>query len=188
MENPQPENNRQQEGRCRAETNVWLAAIYDTCATGLYRYALMILADHSAAEDAVHQTFVKLVASGKGISEITSFNGYLRNAVRNESYRILRKRINNDKTALESAAILEAADQEVSNEEERQVLEEAIHSLPAEQREIIYMKVYEQMSFKQIASDLDISINTAASRYRYAIDKLRHHLASYCRMEGYEND
>jgi RNA polymerase sigma-70 factor (ECF subfamily) len=52
-------------------------------------------------------------------------------------------------------------------------LETALASLPVEQREVVVLKVYEGLSFKEIAELTDISINTIASRYRYAIEKLR---------------
>ena len=50
------------------------------------------------------------------------------------------------------------------------------------------MKVYEQMTFQQIADELGISINTTASRYRYAMDKLRRLLRPGRPMEGRHND
>jgi len=48
--------------------------------------------------------------------------------------------------------------------------------LPPEQRAVVHLKLWEEMTFEQIAATLDIPANTAASRYRYAIDKLRHRL------------
>jgi RNA polymerase sigma-70 factor (ECF subfamily) len=48
-----------------------------------------------------------------------------------------------------------------------------LRTLPPEQREVLHLKVYEQMTFAQIATALNIPPNTAASRYRYAMDKLR---------------
>ena len=150
-----------------------LAAAYDMYAAGLYRYALMILTDHSAAEDAVQQTFVKLAARGERISEIASRNGYLRTAVRNECYRILRRRSRNGDLNLGLTRIIEPVDREAPDKEQQHEIEQVLRSLPADQREVVHMKVYEQMTFQRIANELDISINTAASRYRYAIDKLR---------------
>jgi RNA polymerase sigma-70 factor (ECF subfamily) len=45
--------------------------------------------------------------------------------------------------------------------------------LPAEQREVVHLKLWEGLTFDQIAQLLDIPANTAASRYRYGLDKLR---------------
>ena len=46
-------------------------------------------------------------------------------------------------------------------------------ALPAEQREVIALKIDGELSFAQIAQVMGVSINTAASRYRYALEKLR---------------
>ena len=45
--------------------------------------------------------------------------------------------------------------------------------LPEEQREVIMLKVYAGLTFKEIAETLELSANTVASRYRYAIERLR---------------
>jgi RNA polymerase sigma-70 factor (ECF subfamily) len=52
-------------------------------------------------------------------------------------------------------------------------LSAALGELPSEQREVMYLKLWEGLTFEQIASMMDISPNTAASRYRYGLDKLR---------------
>ena len=162
-----------------------LAAAYDAYASGLYRHALMILGDRAAAEDAVQEVFAKLAANGRRILEIASRNGYLRSAVRNECYRMLRRR-HSWAEGPESATILEAADDRAVDREQKQAVERAIRSLPPEQREVVHMKVYEQMTFQRIADSLGLSINTVASRYRYAIDKLRRLLAPHCPTVGSE--
>ena len=48
--------------------------------------------------------------------------------------------------------------------------------LPPDQRAVVHLKLWERLTFDAIAEPLDISQNTAASRYRYAIDKLRERL------------
>ena len=70
------------------------------------------------------------------------------------------------------------------DQDERQLIEQALRSLPAEQREVIHLKVYEDMTFQQIAQTLGLSINTAASRYRYALEKLRRLLESHFTKQG----
>jgi RNA polymerase sigma-70 factor (ECF subfamily) len=58
-------------------------------------------------------------------------------------------------------------------DERRTVIESAMRRLPEEQREVLVMKICGGLSFPQIAESLIISANTAASRYRYALAKLR---------------
>ena len=52
-------------------------------------------------------------------------------------------------------------------------LEQALQSLPFEQRELVALKIDGELTFAEIAEVLNISPNTAASRYRYALEKLR---------------
>ena len=58
----------------------------------------------------------------------------------------------------------------------RRRLEEALADLPADQRAVLHLKLWEHLTFEAIAQALEIPVNTAASRYRYGIDKLRQRL------------
>ncbi|HXC99497.1 MAG TPA: sigma-70 family RNA polymerase sigma factor, partial [Verrucomicrobiae bacterium] len=58
----------------------------------------------------------------------------------------------------------------------REMLAQALGELPADQRAVLHLKLWEGLTFEQIAEALDISPNTAASRYRYGLDKLRDRL------------
>ena len=58
------------------------------------------------------------------------------------------------------------------------LIDDALRRLPAEQREVVYLKVFEGMTFQEIADRCEISINTAGSRYRYAIEALRRTLSA----------
>jgi RNA polymerase sigma-70 factor (ECF subfamily) len=134
---------------------------------------VLILADRTAAEDAVQEAFLQLGrALVKRSGGDVSF-AYLATIVRNECYTALRKR---RRRAEESGQIIECASSDAS-EEERMVLDAALRSLPAEQREVVYLKVFEGMTFHEIAERCAISINTAGSRYRYAMEALRRALA-----------
>jgi RNA polymerase sigma-70 factor (ECF subfamily) len=57
--------------------------------------------------------------------------------------------------------------------EVRQDTKKLLNQLPDEQKEIVMMRLYYDMSFKEIADQLDISINTALGRMRYALINLR---------------
>ena len=149
--------------------NQTLAELYDAYGSRLYRYAVIIMADRAAAEDAVQDVFAKLAPTrAKDPTTSISF-GYLSAAVRNTCYSLLRqKRIR--------AAAAEPIVEPVapgSTEEERMMIDQALRSLPAEQREVVYLKVFEGLTFQEIADRCEVSINTAASRYRYATETLR---------------
>jgi RNA polymerase sigma-70 factor (ECF subfamily) len=170
--------------RCPGETGPFLRpddprqlliAAYDRYADELYRYGLMLTADHGMAEDALQQAFLKLTRMGRGILKIESYARYLRTAVRNECWRLLEKRRRraSEVEVTEARPLIAPVDREQVDEDERRKLENALRTLPPGQREVVHLKVYEEKTFQQIADMLSISINTAASRYRYAMDRLR---------------
>jgi len=158
----------------QADPHADVATMYDRCAAGLYRYALMVLADAHLAEDAVQETFARVVAAGRGGGRIASYNGYLRKVMRNLCYDVLRRRRRRRETGVsEMPPLLAAAGASPADEEQRRALVAALCRLPPEQREVVYLKVYEQMTFRRIAELVGVSPNTAVSRYRYALGKLR---------------
>ena len=167
-----------------------LEAAYTAHADRLYRYALMLLTDHAAAEDAVHQAFVKLARMGWRAMAIESCAYYLRTAVRNECWRMLggKRRRGREVELVSAEPILEAAHESGVDADERLKIEAALRELPPEQREVIHMKVYEGNTFQQVADLLGVSINTVASRYRYAMDKLHHLLNCPGNPEGYSHE
>jgi RNA polymerase sigma-70 factor (ECF subfamily) len=156
----------------RPLTDDVLAGLYEEYGARLYRYAALLLTDRAAAEDVVQDAFVRLARAMRRSSVHASF-AYLAAIVRNECYTTLRKW---RRRAEEPAPLLERAAPDAT-EEERMILEAALRALPIEQREVIYLKVYEGMTFQEIADRCAVSINTAASRYRYATAALRRALS-----------
>jgi RNA polymerase sigma-70 factor (ECF subfamily) len=65
-------------------------------------------------------------------------------------------------------------------DERRQEIEVALQRLPAEQREVLVLKIWQELTFEQIGEALEIPPNTAASRYRYALIALRKQLEPLC--------
>jgi RNA polymerase sigma-70 factor (ECF subfamily) len=160
-------------------TNEIIAELYAAHGPRLYRYAVMLLADRTAAEDALQDTFVQLARALRRRPDAEVSIGYLATALRHTCYSQLRRRRYVRRAAPSGAAqdaLVEPASPDAS-EEERMLIDDALRRLPAEQREVIYLKVYEGMTFQEIADRCAISINTAASRYRYAADALRRGLA-----------
>lgn len=65
---------------------------------------------------------------------------------------------------------------EFGPDEDSRELEVALKKLPPEQREVVVMKIWGELKFEEIAKELNISQNTAASRYRYALEGLRKYI------------
>jgi RNA polymerase sigma-70 factor (ECF subfamily) len=149
------------DGGPRAE----VGRLYDQYGAALYRYALMILADTAAAEDAIQQVFTALLSHHRRLEREER---YLRRAVRNECYSQLRGRRRN----AGDAPLLEFTAPDVPPSD-RMAIERGLRDLPPEQREILHLHVFEGRTFQEIADLTGDSINTCASRYRYALAKLK---------------
>jgi len=61
----------------------------------------------------------------------------------------------------------------------RRELSVTLGELPPDQRAVVHLKLWEGLTFEQIAATLEIPLNTAASRYRYGLDKLRDRLRPF---------
>jgi RNA polymerase sigma-70 factor (ECF subfamily) len=115
----------------------------------------------------VQEAFCHIARAAKRTPDAVTIR-YVSRVVRNECYTMLRKRRH-----LASADLLLEQASGDSTEEERMVLSDALKALPPEQREVVFLKVFEGFTFQEIADMCDISINTAASRHRYALAALR---------------
>jgi RNA polymerase sigma-70 factor (ECF subfamily) len=144
--------------------------LYEQHGRILLAYACVFVADRSVAEDVLHQVFVKLLRGNARIPDNPV--AYLCRAVRNTALNLRRDHAREVSLGPE-AAWLESPPglQEVG-----MALEAALQTLPEEQREIIVLRIWGGMSFDEASTALDISPNTAASRYRYGLAKLREQL------------
>jgi RNA polymerase sigma-70 factor (ECF subfamily) len=147
-----------------------LERVYDRYATLAYRQAYAILGVSQDAEDALQEVFLKL-ARRHG-SAIKDLRAYLLVAARHESYTILRKR-RRERVGQEADVAL--SDPPASGEAfgKNDFVRQALDRLPPEQREVVTLKIFEQLTFQEIGKIVRVSANTVASRYRYAMRKLR---------------
>ena len=147
------------------------AEAYDQYGHRLYRTALRYLGCGGEAEDAVQDLFVALVRSRDRLASVENLASYLFVALRRHVGRRSRRRPR--PTTDEGAEAAETLNLELGRVDLRDSLAAALELLPAEQREVVILKIDSELTFDEIAQVLDISPHTAASRYRYALDKLR---------------
>jgi len=139
----------------------------------LVLFAASLAGEKSRAQDAVHQVFLKLLENGT-LRDALDAKAYLftcvRNAVLND--RRLRQR----DVALDPECIwFEPPHRDFAAELN---LRRALWELAEDQREVTVLHVWGELTFAQIAEVLSISANTASSRYRYALAKLREALCA----------
>lgn len=140
-------------------------------------FARQWAASHADAEDAVQEGFVRFWRSRDRAEDPTA---YLYACVRSVAIEMTRSSLRRDRreqaTARCDYAPLFACP--VEQDERRAAIESALAALPAVQREVVVMKIWGGLTFPQIAAALDVPNDTAASRYRYAVAKLREQLAT----------
>jgi RNA polymerase sigma-70 factor, ECF subfamily len=152
------------------------ADLYDQYGTRLYRTAYSLLGRREDAEDAVQEILISLVRSRKTLAGVNDLTAYLFSALRHAAARCAERRkreptTSNNVEDISAITAHEPTGQDIADKSEK--LEKALRKLPEEQREVVLLKIDGQLTFAQIAAVLKISINTAASRYRYALEKLR---------------
>lgn len=144
------------------------------------RYYTRSLAD---AEDVVQEAFVRFWRHQRGLPGepmallVTSVRRAATDLARRTGRRIAREE--------EAGEANEPAQGDFYpsffDDERRLALEEALRRIPDEQREVLVLKIWGELTFEQIGAELGLSSNTIASRYRYGLGALRQQLtAAHC--------
>lgn len=150
----------------------------------VYAYILMVVKDKQLADDIFQDTFIKVINTIRAGSykEEGKFIQWVMRIAHNLIIDHFRKSkripvIDNDNDDFDIFDTVRIPDDSI---EERLVIEqihkdvrELIEYLPTEQKEVLIMRHYADMSFKDIAEQTDVSINTALGRMRYALINLR---------------
>jgi RNA polymerase sigma-70 factor (ECF subfamily) len=151
----------------------------------LYSYILFVVHDPEVANDVFQETFVKVITKlqdGK-YTDSGKFNFWLTRIAHNvimDSYRhlknshIIEPTEDNDLNKLRSNDLMDInRENEYVNTQVMKDVRNLMESLPAPQREVVYMRYYQDLSFKEIAEITGVSINTSLGRMRYALINMR---------------
>ena len=161
----------------RQGDNGVLCRVYERYKDELITIAICLLGDRAAAEDALHDVFVDFAAQAGKVRVRRNLKGYLATCVANRARDQLRSRRARPQVPPAELESVVAADAEPATplleSEEVQRLYQALTQLVPEQREVIVLRLKGTISFKQIARQQGVSVNTAQSRYRYGLKKLR---------------
>jgi len=144
--------------------------LYEQHGAALLLYARSFAADAAAGEDLVHEVFLKLLRGVTTVPDIPL--AYLYRAVRNAALNALRDRRSHDAQDNEITWF----QQREGKQEEELALQSALRELPEDQRATVIMRIWGGMTLEEIASATAVPLSTAASRYRYALEKLRERL------------
>jgi len=150
-------------------------SLFDANAPALILFARQWTASHADAEDVVQDAFVRFWRVGRHRADDP--RAYLFASVKRAALDSRRGRLRRERREAEASTrnapnepIFETS---VERDEWRDSVETALASLPEPQREVLVLKAWGELTFPQIAKITGVSANTAASRYRYALEALK---------------
>jgi RNA polymerase sigma-70 factor, ECF subfamily len=157
-------------------SDLGIERLYDEHAQALFAYLMQFTRDEGDTRDLLQEVFVKLARQPGLLGGVQDERAFLVRLAHNAAVDLMRRRgvrhqyqkqFSDERVSL----FAEAADGDEATF--RAELGAALAAVPAEQREVLHLKLWEGMTFEAIGAALGIPSNTAASRYRYGLDKLR---------------
>jgi RNA polymerase sigma-70 factor (ECF subfamily) len=151
----------------------------------IFHYILYVVKDEDLANDLFQETFLKVITklqnrqyanSGKFIWWVTRIAhnviiDYYRSL---KSSKIVEPTKDNDLSNLKSSSLMDKdRESEMNNEQVLRDVKRLMETLPEAQREVVFMRFFQDLSFKEIAELTNVSINTSLGRMRYALINMR---------------
>lgn len=158
----------------------------------VFTYILFVVRNRDVANDVFQDTFVKVITQlqQKRYAPNGKFSAWVMRIAHNEimdwyrtqrSGHIVEATEDNDLSNIGGLDVsLSSVESQYVNSQVLTDVRRMMNLLPASQREVVYMRFYQGMSFKEIAETTGVSINTSLGRMRYAILNLRHMAKENC--------
>mgnify|MGYP004534770529 FL=1 len=151
----------------------------------LFSYILFVVRDRNTAEDIFQETFVKVITRLQDGKYTTSgkFSAWIMRIAHNvimdwyrdqRAERVVEATQDNDLSNISgSELVVGSIESHYVNSQVMCDVRNLLDNLPPTQREVVFMRYYQQLSFKEIADTTSVSINTALGRMRYALLNMR---------------
>jgi RNA polymerase sigma factor (sigma-70 family) len=154
----------------------------------IYNFGYKYFFDHDMAMEVSQRTFISMHQNIANLQDLTRFRSWLYTIAVNYCREELRKKKNKKAVSIDTLAPGEAEDsyhwekssarhenpeRQLRHRELSDLLQDCLLELSAEQREVVIMKEYEGLKFREIAEALSISENTVKSRMYYGLDSLK---------------
>ena len=159
----------------RGDTRAW-EMLWDRWSDRLFGYLVTMLVSRDAAEDALQETFLRLAENRLILADAREPLAYAFHITATAARRLGRRGGQTQTWSEEKEECLLVSKQEDALDLDADLLEalsEALFALHPDQREVVVLRVWEDRSFAEIAQILDLSPNTVASRWRYALQHLK---------------
>jgi RNA polymerase sigma-70 factor (ECF subfamily) len=151
----------------------------------IFTYIMYVVKDEDLANDLFQETFLKVITklqnhqyadSGKFLWWLTrsAHNVIIDYYRAQKSDKVVDAPRENDLSNLRSDNVMDGnRENELSNAQVLKDVKRLMDALPEAQRDVVYMRFYQELSFKEIAKLTNVSINTSLGRMRYALINLR---------------
>jgi RNA polymerase sigma-70 factor (ECF subfamily) len=146
------------------------AELYDACADRLHHYLAVRLGCREAAADVLQSAFLRAVKSRQRFREVENPAAYLFQIARNEAVRVTRRR---GLRPLPVEEVFEPATVTDASLEDAEVVANALGQLEVDEREVVELKIYGGLTFREIADVTRMPLGTAVTKYRRALESLR---------------
>ncbi|MCX7871932.1 MAG: RNA polymerase sigma factor [Verrucomicrobiae bacterium] len=174
----------------------WIVRLYEQESARLILYGRALGLSLDEAEDVLQETFLALIKLETSPSQPLN---YCLRSFRNRALNLKRnlwRRVKHEFELLLFFKLNSTAEEwffhstnenDVEYDNLSELVTKALKSIPLEQREVIVLKIWHNLTFEQIAECLNISPNTAAGRYRYGLEKLKKIFCDYeCKIKQFE--
>lgn len=156
-----------------------VATLYQTHAEDLRAFLVGVLKDRDAAAEALQVTFAKVVEAGHTAQEET-LRGWLFRVAFHEAMNLRRRKELDDRSTRRMALVpppgSEAPDDCLARREVVDAVRQVLTTLPDDQQQVVRMRIYEEKTFAEIASELKVPLGTVLSRMRLALKKIQERL------------
>ena len=151
----------------------------------IFNYIIYIVKDENLANDLFQETYLKAITKMQNgrYTDSGKFFWWLTRVAHNviidyyraqKSSRIVEPTKDNDLSNLNSNSVMDGCrESEMANAQVLRDVKKLMEALPEQQREVVFMRYYQELSFKEIAKITGVSINTSLGRMRYALINLR---------------
>jgi RNA polymerase sigma-70 factor (ECF subfamily) len=168
----------------RGDESAWFS-FHQRYTQRLIRYARAVIKDEQRAHDAVQSIMVNLVRNRTRMEQVQDLEAYVFSALRRDLWRML-KQVQKEAALMVpleterhgSSISLQLADTKIdgTSVEDRDYLQLALSQLNGDQRVVIELRFFGELTFDSIAGVLELPMGTVVSRYRAGLEQLRHNL------------
>ena len=151
----------------------------------IFNYIMYVVKDEDLANDLFQETYLKVITKMQNgrYTDTGKFFWWLTRVAHNviidyyraqKSSRIIEPTKDNDLSNLNSNSVMDSnRESELANAQVLRDVKKLMEALPEPQREVVFMRFFQELSFKEIAEMTGVSINTSLGRMRYALMNLR---------------